>query len=327
MTATRITLAIVVLLLLLISGVGMYWSQAPAHFDVGEEARSRSQQINHKMVTGSYTTVTLIHIAEVLLDKPGGFISNDVTPPGILLDNISSWEYGALTQVRDMNRAMRDHFSRSQTQSKEDDDLSRAESRFNISHESWAFPSAESQYREGIDFLHKYLFRLSDNQNQETQFFARADNLRAWLSVAEVRLGDLSQRLSASVGQRRLNTDLSGDNVAKQSTRNADDLLIKTPWLEIDNIFYEARGSSWALIHLLKAVETDFADVLKNKNAQVSMAQIIRELEATQEPLLSPIVLNGGGFGLWANHSLVMASYLSRANAALIDLRSLLEKG
>ena len=39
------------------------------------------------------------------------------------------------------------------------------------------------------------------------------------------------------------------------------------------------------------------------------------------------MVLNGGGFGVLANHSLVMANYLSRANAALIDLRRLMEQG
>ena len=39
------------------------------------------------------------------------------------------------------------------------------------------------------------------------------------------------------------------------------------------------------------------------------------------------MILNGSGFGLFANHSLVMASYISRANAAVIDLRNLLEQG
>lgn len=327
MIMARLGIAAALLLAVVLCSIGIYWSQAPAAFDIKEEAAKRAAETGHPVVIGTYTTATLIEIAETLLNKPGGFISNDVTPPGLLLDNISNWEYGVLLQIRDMNRAMRDNLSRSQSQSKEDEDLSRAESRFNIAHDSWAFPSAESQYKEGIGFLHSYLARLSDTQNQSTQFYARADNLRSWLSIVEVRLGGLSQRLSASVGQRRLNTDLSGDAAARQSTGNAEDMLIKTPWLEIDDIFYEARGSAWALIHLLKAVEEDFADVLKNKNAQVSMAQIIRELEATQQPLMSPMVLNGGGFGLWANHSLVMASYLSRANAAIIDLRSLLEKG
>lgn len=101
----------------------------------------------------------------------------------------------------------------------------------------------------------------------------------------------------------------------------------QTPWLQIDNVFYEARGSAWAMVHLLRAIEKDYADVLNNKNAAVSLRQIIRELEATQEPLWSPVILNGGGFGILANHSLVMANYLSRANAGLIDLRRLLEQG
>ena len=104
-------------------------------------------------------------------------------------------------------------------------------------------------------------------------------------------------------------------------------MLVKTPWTEIDDVFFEARGTSWALIQFLRAMEVDFADVLAKKNAQVSVAQIIRELEGTQEMVWSPMILNGSGFGVLANHSLVMASYVSRANAAIIDLRELLSQG
>ncbi|NNL56985.1 MAG: DUF2333 family protein, partial [Pseudomonadales bacterium] len=133
--------------------------------------------------------------------------------------------------------------------------------------------------------------------------------------------------LSASVGQKRLNTDLAGEPGAQKSTATADELLIKTSWYEIDDVLYEARGTSWALVHCLKAVEIDFVDVLQKKNALVSLRQIIRELEATQQTIWSPVILNGSGFGLFANHSLVMASYVSRANAGIIDLRELLTKG
>ena len=77
---------------------------------------------------------------------------------------------------------------------------------------------------------------------------------------------------------------------------------------------------------ILEAVDTDFADVLEKKNARVSLRQIIRELEPTQDTLYSPMILNGG-FGVLANHSLVMASHISRANAAMSDLRQLLEQG
>ena len=101
----------------------------------------------------------------------------------------------------------------------------------------------------------------------------------------------------------------------------------KTPWFQIDNVFYEARGTAWALVHILAAIEVDFAKVLSDKNALVSVQQIRLELEATQRTVWSPFILNGGGFGVLANHSLAMSSYISRASAAVIDLRLLLEKG
>ena len=141
------------------------------------------------------------------------------------------------------------------------------------------------------------------------------------------RLGSLSQRLSASVGKARINIDLAGDTAASQSTDAPAEQEVQTPWSEIDDVFFEARGAAWALIHFLKAAEVDFAEVLRNKNAQVSLQQIIRELEGTQETVWSPMILNGSGFGMLANHSLVMASYISRANAAIIDLRDLLSQG
>ena len=70
-----------------------------------------------------------------------------------------------------------------------------------------------------------------------------------------------------------------------------------------------------------------FMDVLVNKNALVSLQQIIRDLEPTQDPIWSPMIVNGTGFGFLANHSLVMASHIARANAAISDLRDLLAQG
>ena len=188
-------------------------------------------------------------------------------------------------------------------------------------------PASEREYRDGIRRAQGYAVRLADPEKTDAQFFARADNLAYWLATVETRLGSLSQRLSASVGQRRLNTDLAGDAEASRATPAPADTVVRTPWLEIDDVFYAARGSTWALIQFLHAAEVDFADVLEKKNAGVSLRQIIRELEATQQTVWSPMVLNGSGFGLVANHSLVMASYISRANAAIIDLRRLLSEG
>ena len=314
-------------ILVLLLALGFYWSAEPDAFDVEQAAIDRAPETTARLTTGSYTTSTAIALMETLLQKRGGYLSNDIMPPGLWLDNIPNWEFGVLVQVRDVARAMRNDHSRSQSQSVEDEDLIVAEPKFNFDNQSWILPASESVYEEGLFALYGYLERLQDPNKPEAQFYARADNLRDWLGQVEKRLGSLSQRLSASVGQVRLNTDLAGDSHAVQSTETSEQIVVKTPRTEIDDVFYEARGAAWALAHLLKAVEKDFAPVLEDKNALISLRQIIRELEATQDAVWSPIILNGSGFSIFANHSLVMASYISRANAAVIDLRSLLAQG
>ncbi|HRW64411.1 MAG TPA: DUF2333 family protein [Candidatus Competibacter sp.] len=317
----------VVTYLIVVIVLGFLWSRSPGEFDVRENALAMANKDEKKLVPGYVTTATAIRIAETLLDKPGGYLSNDVTPPGIYLDNIPNWEFGALTELRDLVRSMRNDFSRSQTQSVEDKDLQVADPQFNYDSNSWILPSTESEYRKGIKALYRYLERLSDDKTYDGQFFTRADNLNAYLAVVEKRLGSLAQRLAASVGQTRFNTDLAGDPNARQSTPTPAQSHVKTPWTKIDDNFFEARGYSWALLHTLRALEVDFASVLADKNAVVSLKQIIRELENTQAFIWSPLILNGTGFGPMANHSLIMASYISRANAAIIDLRNLLVQG
>jgi hypothetical protein len=322
--AASVVLGSLILLMVLLM---LWWSMTPDRFDPVQHARNHAIAQQQELVTGYTSTVTAITLAETLLDKPGGYLSNDVMPPSVWMDNIPNWEFGVLVQIRDFARALRNDISRSQSQSLEDPDLAIAEPQFNFNSDSWLFPPSEQEYRDGIKALQSYLTRLSSSGDNDAQFYARADNLADWLAIVEKRLGSLSQRLSASVGQVRVNTDLAGDPDALQSTPTASEVVTKTPWYEIDDVFFEARGATYALIHLLKAMEHDFADILQKKNAVVSLRQIIRELEATQETVWSPIILNGSGFGLFANHSLVMASYISRANAAIIDLRTLMSQG
>lgn len=315
-------LTVIPALLLILWLYAVYLSQEPDTFSVSD-----LQQTTDNPVTGTATTLTLIKIIDTFFDKPGGYLTNDVIPPNVFLDNIPNWEFGVLVQARDLSLSLRNDFSRSQSQSTEDKDLMIAQPQLNFDSDSWILPATESEYKQAVKALKRYNQRLSDNTNPDAQFYARADNLVIWLSQVEKRLGSLSQRLSASVGQIRVNTDLAGDSAAVQSTKSTQQVVVKTPWLELDDVFYEARGSAWALLHILKAIEIDFAPILKKKNALISLRQIIRELEASQQALWSPMVLNGSGFGLFANHSLVMASYISRANSAVIDLRQLLQQG
>ena len=307
--------------------LGYLWDSEPEQFDVAAFTATETEQIGVRIVRGSTTVATTIAIAERLLDKPGGYLTNDILPPGIWMDNVPNWEFGVLVQIRDMARTLRNNLSRSQSQSTEDIGLVTAENQFYFDSDSWMLPASEDEYRRGVRALENYLARLGAQDQPSAQFYARADNLQIWLSEVETRLGSLSQRLSASVGKRQLNTALAGDSAATQSTFSATETEVKTPWTELDDVFYEARGTTWALLHLLRAVEVDFKDVLDKKNALISLRQIIRELEPTQDTLWSPLILNGDGLGILANHSLVMGSHISRANAAIIDLRRLLTEG
>ncbi len=318
---------IVLLLLMVCLFLLFWWGNEPDSFDVVERA-TRQNGGEQAFVTGFVTVATAIEVANTLLDKRGGYLSNDIMPPSIFMDNIPSWEFGVITQMRDMSRALRNDFGRSQTQSAEDPDLMIADPLFHFDSEYWVLPATESEYRKGIEALQMYLMRLANQRQPRSQFYARADNLRDWLAIVEKRLGSLSQSLTASVGQVRVNTDLRDEaETAGAPADEVGDISVKTPWLEIDDVFYEARGACWALSHFFRAIDVDLREVLRKKNALVGLRQIIRELEATQERLWSPMILNGTGFGYLANHSLVMASYISRANAAVIDLRNLLEQG
>jgi hypothetical protein len=313
-------LAIVVVL-------GIYWSRSPGQFDVKTQALALVNGDATKLVPGSATTAAVIRIGETLLDKPGGYLTNDISLPGLFLDNIPSWEFGVLTELRDLTSTLRNDFSRAQSQSVENKDLEIAHPQFYYNSDSWILPSSESEYRKGLEALHRFAIGLSDKNSANAQFFARADNLTTYLEVVEKRLGSLAQRLSYAVGKDRLNTDLAGDPSARQSTPTPAQTQKKTPWLKIDDEFFEARGYTWALLHTLQAIEIDFGAVLADKNALVSLQQITRELKSTQDTIWSPVILNGRGFGPLANHSLVMANYISQVNAAIGDLRNLLQKG
>jgi hypothetical protein len=317
----KIVAGVIGVLAVIIIILGIYWSRPPDVFWVNRSID------DDRTVIGYSTTDTLIRVAETMLDKPGGYLSNDVMPPGVFLDNTPNWEFGVLQQVRDLARVIRNDYSRSQSQSKEDPDVRDAEQAFFIDNTSWIFPKAESEYRDSIEGFRRYRDRLADDADIEAQFYARADNLREWLAQVEKRLGSLTRRLGDSVATTRINEDLAGDPSATASNPQPDQVNVKTSWFEVDDVFFEARGTAWALVHFFRAAEFDFAQVLADKNAGASVRQIIRELEASLQPLRSPIILNGSGYGFFANHSLVMANYLARANAAVINLRELLDQG
>ena len=72
--------------------LGVYWSIEPDLFDVRAEAKSllktdSLQNKNEPLKTGFTTLATTEKLISELMDKPGGFLTNDRLPPSLSLDN------------------------------------------------------------------------------------------------------------------------------------------------------------------------------------------------------------------------------------------------
>lgn len=159
------------------------------------------------------------------------------------------------------------------------------------------------------------------------RFFARADNLAEYLSLVEKRLGNFGVRLSSSIADANLRGMLPSSVAIGASPREAGVAYQAEQATPIDKVFFCARGYSWALLHFMRAISIDFAPILEGKNAEVAVQQIVRDLKGPVKPFYSPWVLNGSGYGFLANHSLVASSYIARVNAAVIELKILLQQG
>ena len=122
--AARVAGGAVSVYLLGVIALGWWWDSEPDQFAVRENAARMAETNNQGVVTGYTTTATFIQLSDIMLNKRGGYLSNDLFPPGVRMDNIPEWEFGVLMVLRDTARVYRQDFSRSQSQSVEDEDLS-----------------------------------------------------------------------------------------------------------------------------------------------------------------------------------------------------------
>ncbi|WP_372613501.1 DUF2333 family protein [Halomonas sp.] len=299
-------LALAVIYLLATLALSTWWSLEPSRFDVeGATAERRGQVAAEPASRGAVTTATLITTVATLLEKPGGYVRNDLAPPGLWLDNMPNWELGVLNQARDLADSLPLMESEAVPALDLVGESLRDDSR------DWLMPSTEDRLESALGALDGYLLTLSETGDAE---FVAGAGLDAWLDRVAGRLDDLGRRLSSSVASREQLGDL-----------NLNQLPPRTPRLRVDDIFYEARGSGWALVHFFEAVRRDQQDALVDGDVQAQWELLIAELERTQRRLWSPMVLNGSGFGIIANHSQVMANHMMRARDLAREVSERLE--
>ena len=132
-------------------------------------------------------------------------------------------------------------------------------------------------------------------------FEARADSLSALLNRIARDLGAEADSIENRVAQ---------SNFA--ISRSADDL------------FYQVKGAAYAYAVLFKAMETDFAQVIKDSRLETLWAAAGQALDdaASLRPMM---VLDAPPDGsLFANHLATEGYYVLRAKARLLDLMTAL---
>jgi len=312
--------ALVVIYLLICIVLGIWWSWTPAPTDPKQAVENQrgfpqsvdtdDPQSQPAMASGEALLATNIGILDTLLNKPGGYLNNDVMPPGLWLDNMPNWEVGVTQQVRDAVASLGGSLGVGEAP------LSQAEESLAGDLDSWRWPASEKLLRAARNNLGEAFNALENASgpgaaNQDAGATASqpaaldADALSEWLGRVEQRLQAQTRQLAANVGQ--------SPSGAQQSESN--------PWFRIDNVFFEARGTTWALMQLMQAARIDYADAIESSGVGDSFDQLIAELEASQAQLWSPVILNGSGFGFFANHSLMMANYTVRSAQLVSQIR------
>jgi hypothetical protein len=225
-----------------------------------------------------------------------------------------------LEVVRYSSRVLRDNLSRQRTTDTIDPDCDKAFTYFSNDPYKWIIPSAEGKYKEGIKSCRNFMERL---EGGTAKFYPRSDNLMQLINQYVSLLGGVNTRLLNA--SRTLEPLGSEDNTRTSLGTSEGPKYVKVPWTKVDDNFYYAQGVGFALYHILKAMEIEFAPVVADKNAGVILSSIVESLkESYFEPL---IITNGDKDGIFANHSNNLRVFLDDARQKSNSLISMLDVG
>jgi hypothetical protein len=247
------------------------------------------------------------------------WLPNDCFWPTALLDNMPNFQIGELEVVRYNLRVLRDNLTRMRTTDRLDLQAEAAFTALSNDPYKWWFPSAESKWKQGYQNLSAFYANLFAGKSK---FYARADNLVELLGQYVSLMGGVNTRLVNAPRDVRETISLDGE---KAGETGPGTLPIDIPWTQIDDNFYYAQGVAYALYESFKAIEVDFADVLRDKNS-IPMVKKIQELlrRCDFEPIL---IFNGDPDSIFANHSLNLAGVFNDARQKMNSLIITLMQG
>ncbi|MBN1105644.1 MAG: DUF2333 family protein [Deltaproteobacteria bacterium] len=248
------------------------------------------------------------------------WLPNDYFWPTALLDNIPNFQIGELEVVRYNVRVLRDNLARMRTTDKLDPHVEAAFTALSNDPYKWWFPSAESRWRQGNASLETFYQGLVAGK---ANFYPRADNLVELLNQYLSLMGGVNTRLINAPRDIKVSVSMEGEKKADSGPPATVEIDI--PWYKVDDNFYYAQGVAYALYESFKAIEVDFADVIRDKNSIPLVKKILELLKRCDfEPL---IVFNGDPDSIFANHSLNLSGVFNDARQKMNSLSVALMQG
>lgn len=272
-------------------------------------------------VKGVLLVQMIIDLLQQELDH--GWLPNDIFPsPTVFLDNRPNFQLGVWYVLRETVRILRDNLSRMRTTDSVDVDVDKAFVLLSNDPEKWILPASETKYTQAIASLKKYQAKLISGQ---AKLFPRSDNLIQLFNVWTSIMGGVNNRLLNTAQKDLVDIELAGDKTEGQSNRRKM-VRVEVPWYKMDDNFYYVNGIDYALYHLMLAVRSDFDMVIKDKNADPLVNEVLRKLSLSN---FSPwVTFFADRDSLYrANHSLNMSAYFNDARQKLTSVTTMLDLG
>jgi hypothetical protein len=233
------------------------------------------------------------------LDGTTGWRPNDLViwGPAVAADNNANRQLGILQALRETLRLFKDELTKVSSDTY-DRNLVEADNLLRNDPEKWAFPSAESRYREAIKRLDAYVAGLRGERPASRPIITRNTELIPLLDAWNTLLG----------------------------AAHADLYRTDTDWLRIDDVYYRVSGYCHVIANMLPAVEIEYKSELESRPG---LHSVFREIypPLARCAVMKPIyVFNGRDSGIVANHRRNLDTYVNEGRQKMYSLRDELEK-
>ncbi len=282
--------------------IGMVWVHK-----VDDSATFSAKKYEAK--DGSYAA----SMAMALVDREVNihrWTSNDpIIFPGALLIRMPAFQRGVMASVSRFTVTLSDYLGRARGSSQIDTDLQNAAGLFKYSPYVWIWnwqvswlptASTEKQYQSGIDSLMEYNKRLATGK---ANFERRSDNLMLAMDGIASDIGSASAALDEYI--------ITDENPNFNSAAE---------------LFYYNKGLMYGNYMLLKELEKDYADVIKEKQLATVWKDMLSSLEHGMQ-LSNFMIFNFAPDSQFLpNHLTAQGFYLMRARTQMREVTNILLK-